>query len=224
MTTPEIGDGHVVAYLKAHPDFFAVHPELLASISVPHPHGGRTISLHERQLEVLREKNRALEAKLAELIRIGQENEAIADRLQKYTRQLLLTVEPDRLPAVVAEGLRSIFSVPMVALRLWGVREAWRDLPVAAPVEVDAITLANSMKTPYCGPNAEFQAASWLPDGGATARSLALMPLRKGVDPHAFGMLVLGSADPSRFQMNMGTAFLDRIAEITSAALARVVD
>ncbi|HQN14586.1 MAG TPA: DUF484 family protein, partial [Quisquiliibacterium sp.] len=119
---------------------------------------------------------------------------------------------------------RSIFSVPMVALRLWGVREAWRDLPVAAPVEVDAITLANSMKTPYCGPNAEFQAASWLPDGGATARSLALMPLRKGVDPHAFGMLVLGSADPSRFQMNMGTAFLDRIAEITSAALARVVD
>ena len=110
-----------------------------------------------------------------------QENEAIADRLQKYTRQLLLTAEPDRLPAVVAEGLRSIFSVPMVALRLWGVREAWRDLPVAAPVEVDAITLANSMKTPYCGPNAEFQAASWLPDGGATARSLALMPLRKEI-------------------------------------------
>ena len=50
------------------------------------------------------------------------------------------------------------------------------------------------------------------------------MPLRKGVDPHAFGMLVLGSADPTRFQMNMGTAFLDRIAEVTSAALARVVD
>ena len=175
-------------------------------------------------LEVLREKNRSLEAKLAELIRLGQENEAISDRLQKYTRQLLLTAEPERLPAVVAEALRSIFSVPLVALRVWGVREAWRDLPVAASVEVDAITLANSMKTPYCGPNAEFQAASWLPDGGATARSLALMPLRKGVDPHAFGMLVLGSADPTRFQMNMGTAFLDRIAEVTSAALARVVD
>jgi hypothetical protein len=224
MSNPAIGDGDVVGYLKAHSDFFTRHADLLATITVPHPHGGRTISLHERQLEVLREKNRALEAKLAELIRIGQENEAIADRLQKYTRQLLLTGEAERLPTVVAEGLRNIFSVPMVALRLWGVREPWRELPVAAPVEVDAITLANSMKTPYCGPNAEFQAAAWLPDGGVTARSIALMPLRKGVDPHAFGMLVLGSADPGRFQMNMGTAFLDRIAEITSAALARVIE
>ena len=195
MSNPAIGDADVVGYLKAHSDFFTRHADLLATIAVPHPHGGRTISLHERQLEVLREKNRALEAKLAELIRIGQENEAIADRLQKYTRQLLLTGEAERLPTVVADGLRNIFSVPMVALRLWGVREPWRELPVAAPVEVDAITLANSMKTPYCGPNAEFQAASWLPDGGVTARSIALMPLRKGVDPLAFGMLVqLGRA------------------------------
>lgn len=224
MTPTALGDDDVVRYLKAHPEFFGAHPELLGSITVPHPHGGRAISLHERQLEVLREKHRALEQRLAELVRIGQENDAIADRLQKWTRQLLLAADPAALPQVVADGMLTGFGVPQVALRLWGVREPWRGLPCAAPVEVDAITLANSIKQPYCGPNADFQPASWLPDAGASTRSVALLSLRKGVDPNAFGMLVLGSADPGRFQVNMGTAFLERIAEIASAALSRLVE
>ena len=224
MTATLTGDDDVARYLRDHPEFFAAHPDLLASITVPHQHGGRAISLHERQLEVLREKNRALEMKLAELVRLGQENEAISERLQKWTRQLLLAAEPERLPQAVVEGMQTIFSVPHVALRLWGVREPYRAMACATPVEVDVITLANSMKQPYCGPNADFQAATWLPEGGAATRSLALLALRKGVDPNAFGMLVLGSADPDRYQINMGTAFLDRITEIASAALSRLVD
>lgn len=224
MTASLIGDDDVARYLRDHPGFFAAHPELLASISIPHPHGGRAISLQERQLEVMRDKHRALERKLAELVRIGQENDAISDRLQKWTRQLLLAAEPERLPQAVVEGMQTIFSVPHVALRLWGVREPYRGLACAAPVEVDVITLANSMKQPYCGPNADFQAATWLPEGGATTRSVALLALRKGFDPNAFGMLVLGSADPDRYQMNMGTAFLERITEMASAALSRLVE
>lgn len=224
MTATPIGDDDVARHLRDHPEFFASHPELLAGITIPHPHGGRAISLHERQLEVLREKHRVLEMKLAELVRVGQENEAITERLLKWTRQLLLTGEPERLPQAVTDGMQTIFSVPHVALRLWGVREPFRRLACAAPVEVDVITLANSMKHPYCGPNADFQAATWLPEGGASTRSLALLALRKGVDPNAFGMLVLGSADPDRYQVNMGTAFLERITEIASAALSRLVD
>jgi uncharacterized protein YigA (DUF484 family) len=224
MTATPPGDDDVARYLRDHPEFFASHPELLAGITIPNPHGGRAISLHERQLEVLREKHRALEMKLAELVRIGQENEAIAERLLKWTRQLLLTGEAERLPQVVTDGMQAIFSVPHVALRLWGVREPFRQLACAAPVEVDVITLANSMKHPYCGPNADFQAATWLPEGGASTRSVAMLALRKGIDPNAFGMLVLGSADPDRYQANMGTAFLERITEIASAALSRLVE
>jgi hypothetical protein len=217
-------DDDVVRYLRNHPEFFSAHADLLASITVPHPHGGRAISLQERQLEVLREKNRALEAKLAGLVRIGQDNDAIGEKLQKWTRQLLLAPDAEKLPQLVVDGMLATFAVPHVALRLWSVREPYRALPAATPVEVDAITLANSMKQPYCGPNADFQAATWLPEGGAATRSIALLPLRKGVDPNAFGMLVLGSADPGRFQMNMGTAFLERIAETASAALSRLVE
>jgi len=224
MNAPALTDNDVVRYLREHPGFFEAHSELLASITVPHQHGSRAISLHERQLEVLREKNRALEMKLAELLRIGQDNDAIGEKLQRWTRQLLLTEAPERLPPVVVDGMQHTFAVPHVALRLWGLREAFRSIPSAAPVEEDAITLAKSMKHPYCGPNADFQAATWLPEGGGTTRSIALLPLRKGADPNAFGMLVLGSPDPARFQMNMGTAFLERIAEMASAALSRLVE
>ena len=213
----------VVRYLNEHPEFFETQSELLATISVPHAHGGRAISLHERQLEVLREKNRVLERKFAELVRHAQENDTIVDRMQKWTRQLLLTAEPERLPQALTDGLKAYFAVPLVALRLWGVRPPYSGMACAAPVAVDAITLANSMKHPYCGANADFQCSSWLADGGATARSIALLPLRKGTDPNAFGMLVLGAIDPKRFDAEMGTAFLERIAELASATLSRLV-
>lgn len=224
MTDSPIGADEVARYLRDNPDFFEAHGELLAALTVPHPHGGRAISLQERQLEVLREKLRAYELKLAELLRIGQENDAIGEKLQRWTRQLLLAADPAQLPDIVVDGLRTVFSVPQVAMRLWALREAHLGLECASPVPVDVITLANSMKQPFCGPNSEFQAASWLPDGGADARSIALLPLRKGVDPNAFGLIVLGSADPDRFRAGMGTAFLERIAETASAALSRLAE
>ncbi|MCM5571662.1 DUF484 family protein [Burkholderiaceae bacterium FT117] len=224
MTDTAIGADEVARYLHDHPEFFEQHAELLGTITLPHPHGGRAISLQERQLEVLRERHRLLELKLAELIRIGEENDAIGARLQKWTRQLLLAGDPDQLPDLVVDGLGTIFSVPQVALRLWGLRDQWAGLECAQPVPVDVITLTNSMTQPFCGPNSDFQAATWLPDGGRETRSIALLPLRKGVDPKAFGLLVLGSADPDRFRSGMGTAYLERIGEMASAALSRLAD
>ncbi len=224
MTASSCSSDDVARYLGENPEFFQSHLDLLASITVPHPHGGRAISLHERQLEVLREKLRAHEMKLAELLRIGQENDTIADKLQRWTRQLLLAGEPKQLPDIVLDGLQTIFSVPQVAMRLWGLRDAYFELECAQPVAVDAITLANSMKQPFCGPNSDFHAATWLPDHGAGTNSIALLPLRKGLDPKAFGLLVLGSADADRFHTGMGTAFLERIGDTASAALSRLAE
>lgn len=223
MTANRLGDEDVARYLREHPEFFDAHPDLLSSMTVTHRHGGRTISLHERQLEVLREKNRAMERRLLELIRIGEENDAISARLQKWTREMLLASDPSRLPAAVVHGMTAGFGVPQVALRLWGVREAYRGLDCELDPDPDIVVLASGMKQPYCGPNAEFLAASWLPDAGRSTRSIALIALRRGADPDAFGMLVLGSADPGRFQQKMGTAFLERIGELASAALSRLV-
>ena len=224
MSSEGLSADDVAGFLRANPGFLAEHPDVLAALNMPAAHGGRAISLHERQLEVLREKNRALELRLAELLRIGQDNDAIGDKLGRWTRQLLLAESPDRLPDLVCEAMSTIFSVPQVALRLWHLREAFRGLPQAREVPVDAVTLTEGMKLPYCGPNADFLAAAWLPGAGADTRSLALLPLRRGAEPGAFGLLVLGSADADRFRAGMGTAFLERIAETASAALSRLVE
>ena len=222
MTSPISGDT-VAQYLRDNPSFFDVHAELLASVTVPHPHGGRAVSLVERQVDVLREKHKVLEMRLADLIRIGRENDAIGERLQRWTRDLLRERDLRRLPAIVTDGLAVGFSVPQVALRLWRLPEVHQSLACAAEVPATIHTRIDELRQPYCGLNAEVPEAAWLVAGGSQTRSLALLPMRVGAAPESFGLLVLGSPDPARFQASMGTAYLERIAETASAALSRLL-
>jgi uncharacterized protein len=213
----------VATFLRDNPGFLSAHPELLSHLNLQHQTGGKTVSLIERQIDLLRDKNRALEFKLAELVRNAQENEAISNKLQSFTRALLLAGQSEQVPNIVEQNLRALFSVPQTALRIWEIDEKFQKLDCALAVEVEVISLANSMSSPYCGPNSDFQAAAWLSDLGNSARSLAMIPLRIGASPNAFGLLVLGSADPARFTTSMGTTFLERIGELSSAALARLM-
>jgi hypothetical protein len=222
MTSP-ISSDTVAQYLRDNPSFFDVHAELLAAVTVPHPHGGRAVSLVERQVDVLREKHKVLEMRLADLIRIGRENDAIGERLQRWTRDLLRERDLRRLPAIVTDGLADGFSVPQVALRLWRLPEAYQSLACATEVPATTLTRIDDLRQPYCGLNAEVPEAAWLAAGGSQTRSLALLPMRVGAAPESFGLLVLGSPDPARFQASMGTAYLERIAETASAALSRLL-
>src|SRR5262245_59457037 len=79
----------VAQFLKAHPNFFDEHPQLLEAIYVPHPHGGRAIPLTERQILTLRDKVKQLEAKLGELVRYGEDNDAIAEKVHRLSLGLL---------------------------------------------------------------------------------------------------------------------------------------
>jgi len=212
----------VARYLADHPDFFDQHPELLAGMQLPHPHNGQAISLVERQSLMLRERIKALELRVAGMVRHGEENDAIADKLVNWTRALLLEPDPAQLPATLISELKRVFDVPYAGLRLWNASEAVADQECAQAVQSDTVSLANSMRVPFCGSNVGFEAASWLDESGASVQSVAMLPLRVGADPQTFGLLVLGSADKDRFQVTMGTAFLERIAELASAALARL--
>lgn len=214
----------IAQYLSEHPDFFDQHPELLSGMQLPHPHNGQAISLVERQSLMLRERIKVLEARMAEMVRHGQENDAIADKLVHWTRALLFEADPRALPATLIAELKHVFDVPYAGLRVWGVVPGVADLACALPVSRDTVSLADSMRVPFCGSNVGFEAASWLDDAGAHVQSIAMLPLRVGADPATFGLLVLGSADKDRFHATMGTAFLERIAELASAALARLRD
>jgi uncharacterized protein YigA (DUF484 family) len=218
-----ITEDDIANYLANTPGFFERHAELLAAIQLTSPHGQRAVSLQERQMEMLRDKIKGLEFKIIEMIRHGQENVAIADRLHKWTRAVLLAAAPSQLPGALVDELKHQFLIPQAAVRLWGVSEAYQGLPFAAPVSDDAKTFVNSLTLPYCGINSGFEASRWLEDAGAVM-SLALVPLRHGgADANAFGLLVLGSPDPTRYTADMGTEFLVRIGEIAGAALARLL-
>lgn len=214
-------DHDIANYLAGHPDFFDQHPELLAALQLPHPQNGQAISLVERQSLMLRERIKTLEARVADMVRNAQENDAISARLVAWSRALLLESEPAALPQTLVSSMKEVFSVPHCALRLWSVQPAYADLPCARPVAPDTVSLADSMRVPFCGSNVGFEAAGWFEEG-SNVQSLAMLPLRVGADAQSFGLLVLGSADKDRFHITMGTAFLERIAELASAALARL--
>src|SRR5512135_1823774 len=101
----------VAAYLKERPQFFADYADLLAEIFVPHTHGGHAIPIAERQMITLREKNNDLEARMRDLIRYGTENDAIAEKLHRFTLALFAATDLDTTLAVLYESLREDFGV-----------------------------------------------------------------------------------------------------------------
>lgn len=222
MSIQGITEADIANFLAHNPGFFERNAELLASIQLTSPHGQRAVSLQERQMEMLREKIKGLEGKIIEMIRHGQENVAIADRLHRWTRALMLTASAAELPEVLTRELMHQFMIPQSGIRVWGAADAFGSLAFAAPVSKDVQSLAASLTLPYCGVNSGFEAAQWL-DDPASAMSIAMIPLRHGGVVDAFGMLVLASPDPTRYTADMGTEFLQRIGELASAALSRLL-
>ncbi|HEV2611178.1 MAG TPA: DUF484 family protein [Noviherbaspirillum sp.] len=213
----------VADYLLENPRFFEEHSELLGKVKLTSPVAGRALSLQERQMEVLREKIKGLELRMAELMRIAQENDAITQKFQLWTRSLLLARNDVDLPHALINGLQTIFSVPHVTLRIWGVAEEFSHTWFAAEVSEDARLFTNGLAAPFCGPNHDFEAATWM-DDAESIQSIAMLPLRVGASPEAFGLLVLGSPDPGRFRADMATDFLSKIGETGSAALTCLLD
>jgi uncharacterized protein YigA (DUF484 family) len=215
-----ITESDIANYLANTPGFFERHAELLGSVQLTSPHGQRAVSLQERQMEMLRDRIKGLEMKIVEMIRHGQENLAIADRLHRWTRTLLLAPDTFELPLTLIYELKHQFLIPQAGLRLWGADPAYAQRPFAAAVSDDIRSFADSLTQPYCGANAGFEAVEWLEDPASVA-SIALIPLRGAAG--CFGMLALGSPDPTRYAADMGTEFLARIGDIASAALSRLL-
>lgn len=208
----------VAAYLQEHPEFFEEYADLLATIYIPHPHGGRAIPISERQILALRQKTRALESKLKELIDFGEENDAIGERVHRLTVALVGARDFDAVLHDLYFNLREDFAVPHIALRLWpgepgSDREEFRD------AGQEARMFTESLSGPYCIGHPMFDTATWFGDDGNRLRSFAYVPLKGST---VTGLLALGSEEPQRFYPDMGTLYLKRLAETVVAAVQRV--
>jgi hypothetical protein len=202
----------VAQYLQNNPKFFEEHAETLAQISLPHPHGGRTISLSERQLLALREKNKELEKKLRELIAFAQDNDALQHKVHEFVVALFAARDLATLREMIPHLLRDIFAIPHAVLRLWQI----------SPPSAETLAFADAQSQPVCLHHAAHDTAAWFGEHASQLRSYAYLPLHAGSD--TVGLLVLASEDKQRFYPEMGTVFLERIAEAVASALHPYLD
>jgi uncharacterized protein YigA (DUF484 family) len=209
----------VADYLREHPEFFEEHAHWLAEVRIAHPHEGHAIPLVDRQLVALREKNRALESRFAELVRYGGTNDQISERLHRLTLALFAAPELDTSLEVIYQSLRSDFDVPRAAIRLWGSIPDDAYQAEFTPVSAEMREYSASLAEPYCGPLSVLESQAWLEEEGGSLHSFAYLPLR--TPERTIGIVALASADPTRFTADMGTHFLMRLAEVSSVAVAR---
>jgi uncharacterized protein YigA (DUF484 family) len=217
LTIGTLRPEEVAKYLKDHPEFFDAYAELLSSIYVPHPYGGHAIPLAERQVLNLRERSRALEGKLRELVQFGEENDTISDRVHRISLALLAAHDLAGVLQALDTGLREDFAVPEVVLRLWSSE------PDAAraglePVSEAARVFADSLASPYFSDRPMFESAEWFGVGGDVLRSFAYVALRAD---RPLGVLAMASPEPDRFTTDMGTLYVARLGELTGTAVRR---
>jgi uncharacterized protein YigA (DUF484 family) len=221
----ETEEESIAAYLQHNPDFFERHHAVLARLRLPHARGGSTISLVERQIEVLREKHAAVEAKLAEFVRVARANDALADKLHRFTRQLLRAGSSrEGVIATMESGLRVDFDAFHSVLVLIGSHPDVTPQRFVRVVRADDPNLKSfetlfSNGKPRCGQARDSQREFLFGSDANDIGSVALVPLgEKG----SIGLLALGSTDRDRFHPGMSTEFLARMADLIADALMPV--
>jgi len=217
------GEAEIAAWLEANPDFFDRQPQLLARLRLPDPRGGtQTVSLVERQLELLREQNRKLERKLADFIAVARANDALHVKVLALARRLAAARSRAAAIAALEASLREDFGIAQSVLVLAGTGAADGDARFLRHVGPDAPEL-RSFETlfaagrPRCGQLRDSQRDFLFgPGSAAEVGSVALVPLGPPGQP---GLLACASPDAERFNPTMSTDFLARIGELITAAL-----
>jgi uncharacterized protein YigA (DUF484 family) len=212
-------------YLAAHPEFFEHHGALLSLLQVPHT-TGTAVSLVERQVSVLRQKEVKLERQLKDLISVARINDVLAAKIHELSLQLFVV---DSLPATIAtveEAMRSGFGADSAVLVLFGDPALFADINVGRFFRVvesdnpELKTFATFLKasTPRCGQIRDTQRDFLFQTDADDIGSVALVPLGKKSE---LGFLAIGSSDGDRFHPGMSIDFLTRLGDLVAGALKK---
>jgi uncharacterized protein len=212
----ELNDELVREYLKENGDFLQRNPDLLDHLHVSHA-SGSAVSLVEKQVSVLRERNVEMRHRLNNLTANAREN----DKLYEQTRTLVLALINARniegLYRSFMESMTEDFKVEHASMILFGEQPRGGDCRVedieTARIEIGALLKG---RKPVCGVLRKEELAYLFPDA-VDIGSAALMPLANGA-----GLVAVGSSDASKYSSNMGTLFLTHIAEVIARLLPRL--
>jgi uncharacterized protein YigA (DUF484 family) len=223
LDTASLDEQAITHYLQQHPDLFDRHPQLLARLRLHHPRSGATVSLIERQVEVLRERHAALEQQLADFVRVARANDALAGKIHHFTRALLRTATRAEALALIEASLREDFDAHHAVLVLPGVPGSTADSRFVRTVAADDARYASfeslfASARPRCGQVRDSQLEFLFGSEAPGIGSVALIPLNTLAPP---GLLALGSLERERFHPGMSTEFLSRMAELIADSLSR---
>ncbi len=225
IVTDGVSEDAIAHYLERHPEFFERHGELLTQLKLPHFSGGAATSLVEKQVEILRQRNRKLEARLIDLVEIARVNTDVSDRIHQLAVRLLALGDPREILEVVEASLREDFEADLSMIVLFGQGEMYEQLPRThyfrsiARDDPAIRAFATFMATgkPRCGHLRDAQRNFLFGHNNSELGSAALIPLG---DHASVGLLAIGSRDENHFNPAMGTEFLARIGELVSTSIA----
>lgn len=208
----------VAKYLRKDPDLLLRHPEVLEGLRLPHE-SGEAVSLIERQVQHLREQNRALTRKLNQLVQVATDNEALMTRLHELTLELIVMDDLGAFFEHLCESLLSEFNADILNISLFE-----REVEVSAKTPVYLLRRDDPELQQFqehldkghtvCGRLNRNKLDFLFGNRGQWVQSTALVPL--GDD----GLLAIGSSDPAYFYPGMGTLFLDLLASVVIRRLA----
>ena len=212
-------------YLEANPDFFEHQGALLSSLSVPHG-SGEAISLVERQVSVLRQKEIKLERQLKDLIEVARANDTLAAKIHELSLQLMGAKDLHATISAIEKAMRSGFGADQSVLVLFNDPTMFEDIDAGRFFRVversdEALkpfdTFLNG-SGPRCGQVRDSQREFLFHDDSDEIGSVAMVPL--GEDAQ-IGFLAIGSADADRFHPGMSIDFLARVGDLVAGALGR---
>ncbi|MBA6413290.1 DUF484 family protein [Parahaliea sp. F7430] len=216
-----LNDEQVREHLKSNSDFFQRHPDMLDSLQVSHA-SGSAVSLVEKQISVLRERNTELRHRLNALTATAHDNDKLYDRTRHLVLKLLESKTLSSLCDTFASHMRDSFEVEHASMILFGdPAESSAQIRFEAPetVKLEIGGLLNSRK-PLCGVLRETEFGFLFPTAGELG-SAAVMPL-SDADGNHVGVIAIGSSDASRYHSGMGTLFLLYIADVLVRLMAHL--
>jgi uncharacterized protein YigA (DUF484 family) len=220
IRTSEFPADDIAAYLKLHPDFFLKRPDLLMELAVAHPTGG-AVSLLERQVSLLRERNMDMRHRLNNLLDNARANDQLFEQTKQLTLKLLETQSIDQIVDTFTTGLREDFHMDFASLVLFGNPQAHRGVRARVVPFSDARKqidgLLQSSKA-ICGVLRPEEVQFLFPNHAREVGSAAVVPLAAG---YPLGVLAIASGDAGYFRSTMGTLFLGYIAEVLNRILPK---
>lgn len=216
----ELTEDDIALYLKNHPGFFLKRDDLLLELELAHP-SGQAVSLLERQVSLLRERNMDIRTRMNNLLEQARGN----DQLFECTKQLVLAlIEAQGLDAIVNTVNRSLltdFDIDFCSLTLFGQPDQHSSLSSRmVPIDDAYQRIPGLLKSnnATCGVLRPEELQFLFMDQAPMVGSAAVIPLSFG---NPLGIIAIASKDPKHFRSSMGTLFLSYIAEVLNRILPK---